>query len=115
MHLMNSGLRKNQSMVSLSAMQKNQESLGLNLDQVGGANDKGGTSNDGNQGRRFFKPESRDAIVACVAENYKDTVSILNKNLSVILRVISSTNEVSCQKLEVLTTETSLILAKKLP
>ena len=35
--------------------------------------------------------------------------------MSVILRVISSTKEVSCQKLEVLTTETSLLLAEKLP
>ena len=31
------------------------ESTGLVLDQVAGANDKTGTSNDGNQARRFFK------------------------------------------------------------
>ena len=69
--------------------------------------------NDGNQGRRFFKPESRNEIVACVVDKYKDTVSILHKNLSVILRVISSTEEVNFQKLEVLKNETSLLLAEK--
>ena len=52
------------------------ESTGMTLDQVAGANDKGGTSNDCTQAHWFFKPESRDFIVACVTEKYKDTVSL---------------------------------------
>ena len=63
----------------------------------------------------FFKPESCDMVVACVAEKYKDTVRLLHKNLSVILRVISSSREVNCEKLSKLTTETSLLIAEKLP
>ena len=70
--------------------------------------------NDGNQGRWYFESESCDKIIACVADKYKDTVSTLHKNLSVILRVISSTNEVKCQKLEVLTNHTTLLIAEKL-
>ena len=91
------------------------ESTGLVLDQVAGANDKTGTSNDGNQARRFFKWETRDVIVNCVEDKYKETVACLHKNLSVILRVISSTGEVNCVKLEEITTETSLLIAEKLP
>ena len=91
------------------------ETTGLTLDQVAGANSRGGTTNDGNQARRFFKSESRDFVVACVAEKYKGTINCLHKNLSVILRVLSSTKEVNCEKLRDITTETSLLIAEKLP
>lgn len=49
------------------------EEKGLPLTQVSGANDKSGTSNDGNQARRFFSLNSVDAIVACVPIKYKET------------------------------------------
>ena len=58
------------------------ESTGLMLDQVAGANDKTGTSNDGNQARRFFKWETCDVIVNLVEDKYKETVACLHKNLS---------------------------------
>ena len=94
-----------------------QESLfqerGLVLDKVGGANDKGGTSNDGNQARRFFHADSADAIVGCVAEKYKEDIRKLHKNLSVLLRIVSCTGEIDCDELERLTLETSLLIAEK--
>ena len=72
-------------------------------------------TNDGNQGQWYFESESCDKIVACVADKYKDTVITSHKNLSVILRVISSTKEVNCQKLDVLIYHTTLLIAEKLP
>ena len=70
---------------------------------------------DNNSLNRYFELETCDKIVACVADKYKDTVSTLHKNLSVILRVISSTRKVNCQKLEVLINQTTLLIAEKLP
>ena len=86
------------------------EERGLYLDQVSGANDKGGTSNDGNQARRFFHVDSADAVVSCVHPKYKENIKKLHQNLSVLLRVISSTSEVDCEELSKLTMETSLFI-----
>ena len=86
---------------------------GLVLDKVGGANDKGGTSNDGNQARRFFHADSAGAIVECVPLKYKEHIRQLHKNLSVILQIISCTGEVDCEELEKLTLETSFLIAEK--
>ena len=85
------------------------------MDQRAGPNDKTGTSNDGNQARRFFKSETRNVIVDCVADKYKEIVGCLHRNLSVILRVVNSSEEVDCEKLGVVTRETSLLIAEKLP
>ena len=49
------------------------EEKGFPLTQVSGANDKSGTSNDGNQARRFFSLNSVDAIITCVPIKYKET------------------------------------------
>ena len=57
------------------------ESTGMALDQVAGENNKGGTSNDGNQARRFFKPESRDLIVACCLRCNTRTLSVYCINI----------------------------------
>ena len=88
---------------------------GMTLDQVSGANDKSGTSNDGNQARRFFSQESSLVILSCVDDKYKETIKELHRNLTVILRVVSSSNEIDCEKLHQLTLQTSLLLAEKLP
>ena len=73
------------------------EKTGLVLDQVSGANDKTGTSNDGNQARRFFDINSRQTISDCVEDKYKDTVTQLHQNLSVILRIVTSTSQVDTE------------------
>ena len=78
-----------------------EQTTGKTLYQVAGANNKGGTSNN--------------AILACVADKYKDTVTLLHKNLSVILRVVSSSVEVEYESLGKLTKDTSLLIANKLP
>ena len=80
-----------------------------------GANDKGGTSNDGNQARRFFHQDCADAILGCVPQKYKETTRKLHQaSPSVLLRVVSSTREVNCEELSKLTTETSLNIATEL-
>ena len=70
----------------------------LIIDQPSGTNTKGGTSNDGNQARRFFS-QKLAAIV----------VRKIHTNLSVILRTISSTGQIHYEKLDKLNKETSLI------
>ena len=79
-------------------------------DQVSGANDKGGTSNDRNQALRFFK-ETIESIVSCGAPNYKDTIRQLHINISVLLRIISCATQIDVETLHTLATETSLLIA----
>ena len=55
------------------------------------ANGKGGTSNDGNQAGRFFSQKYGEFIVGCVGDKYKNAIRQLHLNLSIILRVVSST------------------------
>ena len=66
-------------------VEKRVQERGLVLDQVSGANDKGGTSSDGNQSQIFFSFDSSDAIVACVPTKYKDDIRQLHQILSILL------------------------------
>ena len=87
---------------------------GLKLDQVCGSLSKGGGSTDGNQARRFFEEATLPTILSCVPPKYHNVVSHLHKNLSVILRVISSNDRVHLDLFEALTLETSLVIARQL-
>lgn len=53
-----------------------QESLGLKLNQVAGANAKRRSSNDGNQARRIFKVESPRFSCCFVEGVYKEAICI---------------------------------------
>lgn len=89
--------------------------VGIIVDQVSGANSKSGTSNDGNTARKFFSETHADLIVECVDEKYKDTIRTLHKNLSVTLRLISSTQQIDVEKFSVLCRDTSMLIAENLP
>lgn len=91
-----------------------EEEKRLVLDQVSRTNDKGGASNDGDQAKRFFSLDYVDAIVACELIKYKETIKKLHQNLSVLLRVVSSTSDVDCEELNKLTIEKSLIIVREL-
>ena len=88
-----------------------EDQTGLKLDQVCGSLSKGGGSTDGNQAQRFFE-EAFPVISSCVPQKYNDVVCSLHKNMSVILRVVSSNDRVDL--FEQLTTETSLQIARNL-
>ena len=88
---------------------------GLIIDQPSGANSKGSTSNDGNQAWRFFSQKLAAIVVSCVNQKYKDTIRKIHTNLSVILRIFSSTGQIHYEKLDELNKETSLLIAQKLP
>ena len=89
--------------------------VGLIVDQVSGANSKTGTTNDGNTARDFFSETHADEIVDCVEGKYKEVIQRLHKNISVILRLMSSTEQIDCEKYSTFCKETSLIIAVELP
>ena len=64
------------------------------LDVVQKSNSHGGTSTDGNSGRRFFSEECVPAIKKCTKAKYHTSVLRLHLLLSTILRVISSQHQV---------------------
>jgi hypothetical protein len=73
----------------------------------------GGTTNTGNVAWRFFSPEVHDAIIEIVPEEWKERVSFAHQNLSVILRVLSTTQKVNFQRLHELSSETYVYLLEK--
>ena len=91
------------------------DGLGLRVAQVGNATAKTGGSTDGNTGREFFKERSLPIILSCVETKHKDDVAILHKNLSCILRIISSSDHVNLEKFKTLLLDTSLHIARKFP
>ena len=90
-----------------------EEETGLRLNEVCGSIGKGGGSTDGNQSRRFFDIVSLPATLMCVSIKYKHDVSRLHKNLSTILRIISSQDRVHTEMYSKLLTETSFLIARK--
>ena len=89
------------------------EDTGMPLEQVNGS--KGGTSTDGNSGRRFFSEELIDSIKKCVPSKYIDDVLRLHMLLSSILRIISSTQCVNLELYQDCCQEASLLIAEKFP
>ena len=92
-----------------------EENTSLRLSQAAGPLEKGGGSTTGGQGRRFFEKKTLASILLCVNEKYHNTVSLLHKNLSCLLRIISSTEPVDTYAFNLLTKKTSLLIASKLP
>ena len=90
-----------------------EEKTGLTLGQVGGPLDKTGGSTTANKGRRFFQRKNLKYILMCVNEKYHDDVSLLHKNLSCIMRIISSTQPVNTYSFNALVKKTSLHIANK--
>ena len=95
-------------------VQNKLESVGIIVDRVSGANSKGGTSNDGNTARKFFTETYVDLIADCVDEKYKTVIRNLHKNLSCILRLVSSTEQIDHEKYSSLCKETALMIANEL-
>lgn len=91
------------------------EDTGMPLERVSGSNSKGGTSTDGNSGRRFFSEELVESLKKCVPSKYLTDVLRLHLLLSTILRVISSTKLVNFDVLKQYCEEASLIIAEKFP
>ena len=77
---------------------------GLYLDQCNKANGKGGTSTDGNQGRRFFSEEVLGVISDLLSGHssikHQENILLLHRQLSTILSVVSSTQKVDLTKLK---------------
>ena len=75
-----------------SILQDLRTKTGLRLDQINGSNEKTGNSTTGQQGREFFSEKHRLSILEYVPTQHQDNLKKLMHQLSVILRVVSSTN-----------------------
>ena len=85
------------------------------LDVVCSGGAKGGTSTDGNQGRRFFLHEVVPFIKLCVKERYQNDVLKLHEPISVILRVVSSQHLVNLPLYRDKCLDASLLIARSFP
>ena len=92
-----------------------EENTGLRLSQVAGPLEKGGGSTTGGQGRRFFEEKTLASILLCVDQKYHQIVSSLHKNLSCIMRIISSTEPVDIYAFKLLTQQTNILIASNFP
>ncbi|CAL4194646.1 unnamed protein product, partial [Meganyctiphanes norvegica] len=87
------------------------KNTGMALDVVQQSNSHGGTSTDGNSGRRFFSVECVTSIKLCTKEKYHRSVLHLHLLLSTILRVISSQHQVNISAFDEVCKEASLLIA----
>ena len=87
------------------------QNTGMALDVVQQSNSHGGTSTDGNSGRRFFSKECVTSIKSCLNEKYHKSVLRLHLLLSTILRVISGTSRVKIVDFDNICKEASLLIA----
>ena len=87
---------------------------GLYLDKVDSTG-KGGTTTNGNQGRRFFSEEVVVCLRNLVPEQYKDNLLLLHQQVATILSVVSSNRKIDTSKFEKLCEEASLNLCKNFP
>ena len=62
-----------------------------------------------------FSAKSMEKSVGCVGDKYKNAIRRLHLNLSIILRVISSTGQVDYEKVEILNKQISILIASELP
>ena len=88
---------------------------GLYLDQCAGACEMTGTSTTGGQGRRFFSEEVLPTLREIVPLKYNENLLILHKQLSIILRVVSSTGQVDVDAYEQLCLDFSLNVIDNFP
>ena len=87
---------------------------GRRLSQVSGPLQKSGGSTQGNDGRVFFTLQFLPIILKCIPQKYHQTIQKLHKNLSCMLRIISSSSSLNWYAFHNLARETSLLLATKL-
>ena len=88
---------------------------GLDLERVNSAGAKGGTSTTGAQGRRFFSEECVAVISHLCTDQNREMVLLAHKQLSVILRIISSTQKIKVDLFEKLCKEFIADLAMNFP
>ena len=89
---------------------------GMELDVVCSAGAKGGTSTDGNSGRRMFSEEFVPCIREISEHHYTDNLLILHQQLSCILRINSSSKrKVNIELFEKLCQDCSLNIANIFP
>ena len=75
--------------------------------------DKTVGSTTANKGRRFFERKNLKYILMCVDEKYHSDISLLHKNLSCIMRIISSKQSANTYSFNCLVKKTSLLIATK--
>ena len=99
----------------IKVVERIQEKTGLVLDQVNKAGEKGGTTTNGPQGRRFFSEETIDVIKELSDEKHKEWLVSLHRQLSIVLSVVSSTRKIDLTKFKRLCYETSLNISNHFP
>ena len=87
---------------------------GLYLDKVDSTG-KGGTSTNGNQGRRFFSEEIVVCLRNLVPEQHRDNLLLLHQQVATVLSVVSSNRKIDTSKFKKLCEEASLNLCKNFP
>lgn len=97
-----------------SVLKHIEENTGLKLDQCDSSSGNTGTSTTGSQGRRFFSYELREKVIGCLPNKYKNIMNWLMKTYSVILRAVSSTQQVNVDELKKITREFTLFVAEEL-
>lgn len=95
------------------------DKTGLRIDECASSG-FGGTSTDGNTGRRFLSAEMNYILQEKIPNirpdtNYKENAILFHVQLSTIVRLISSTEKINIQKFEELCEATSLNLADNFP
>ena len=71
-----------------------EEKSGLRLYQVNSSGSKQGTSTNGKQGKQFLSEKYRLSVMQCVPKQYQGVLKKILHQLSIILRVVSSTSTV---------------------
>ena len=87
-----------------------EEVTGLRLEQVQSSG-HGGTSTDGNSGRRFFSEELVEVINQLAPDKHWSHIVLLHQQISAILRVISSSDNIRTESLQELCINTSMNIA----
>ena len=90
------------------------EETGLYFEKVDSTG-KGGSSTNGNQGRRFFSEEVIESIKKLVPEKHRENLLLLHRQISTILRVVSSSRKIHLAKLKDLCKQASLNLCDNFP
>ena len=91
------------------------DNIGLPIGQCASSGGKGGTSTTGSLGRRVFSEEPLKTIAGLCHTKYKTSLLSLHQQLSVILRVISSTRQINIELFDQLCKEFSLNLIENFP
>lgn len=92
-----------------------QTQTGLYLDSCNKAGGHGGTSTNGPQGRRFFSEELVPVLPMLCDRRYIDNVLLLHRQLSVILRIVSSTRQINVELFHQMCKDFSMNLINNFP